>query len=176
MVLERSVSSPVLRITRNAMPMRRRMHGRQLLSGNHNERWAPLCTVLGTCARVGARNVASLGTLSMDNTAAGIVGGGRAVTTITYAELLEALMHQAQIIDEAPNRSKSASGFSANQHLIAFEDQEELVPYDLEEEDVVQANVYNINTPMEKLGHWKNHSNGRHKGYNVYNVRLKTGR
>ena len=109
-------------------------------------------------------------------TAAGIVGGGRAVTTITYAELLEALMHQAQIIDEAPNRSKSASGFSANQHLIAFEDQEELVPYDLEEEDVVQANVYNINTPMEKLGHWKNHSNGRHKGYNVYNVRLKTGR
>ena len=60
MVLERSVSSPVLRITRNAMPMRRRMHGRQLLSGNHNERWAPLCTVLGTCARVGARNVASL--------------------------------------------------------------------------------------------------------------------
>ena len=102
--------------------------------------------------------------------AASGVMGSSGVATMRYEELLEALMHQAQIIDASQDKPKS--GYRAQQHEFdyGYGDDE-----DDEMDDGVQANVHNINTDIDQLVRPRGaprgtHARGRRDSVKVFNV------
>ena len=111
-------------------------------------------------AKAASRTLASNGTLVSSN-------------VMSYDELLEALMHQAQIIDQAQSGNKK---FFAQRHSLSVYGLDESDDDDDEDEgDGISANVHNINTPIEQL---VNRGGTRHRGARgntkCFNLRLKS--